>query len=306
MNEVKGLVFNIVRGSMVDGYGVRTTVFLKGCPMKCLWCCNVEGQSYVPELKVTEADCNGCGNCVAVCPENAIDICVSDSKVKLKADRRRCTNCMKCIDVCYTGALSRFGDYYTADEVMLILKRDIRYYSHSGGGVTIGGGEPTAQADFTLELIRKCREANIHVALDTCGLTTSDLGYQCLSEADLLLYDIKHLTSDIHKDLTGSPNEKIIDNLKRLDASGQHIIVRIPVIPSYNDSRENLNDIAKLLSGLKSLERLDLIGYHNYSMMKYEQLGREYPMTIPAAGETYMKDVLKLFTDSGINAQLGG
>jgi pyruvate formate lyase activating enzyme len=304
--ELQGLVFNIVRGSFVDGHGVRTTVFLKGCPLRCDWCCNVEGQKAGVELKVTRADCSGCGRCVPVCPVGAIELGCAGDGGTLRVDRGLCTDCGKCVLVCYTGALDCFGKYYTVSELAKLLGRDEAYYRASGGGVTIGGGEPTLQPEFTLALIENLQGDSIHVALDTCGYTTSELGFRCLAEADLLLYDLKHMDSGRHLALTGVPNEPILENLRNLDKLGRHIIVRIPVIPGGNDSEENLHAAARFLSGLKSLERLDLIGYHNYSMMKYEQLGLPYLLEMPPAGETYMQKIKALFDGYGIAAQIGG
>jgi pyruvate formate lyase activating enzyme len=291
---------------MVDGYGVRTTVFLKGCPLKCVWCCNIEGQTEQSELKVTAADCNACGRCVPLCPKRAIELLPEDSGGGLRVNREICDNCGKCVEFCYTGALSCFGKLYTVKQLMKILERDSDYYRSFNGGVTIGGGEPTMHAEFTRDLIDACHKKYIHVALDTCGYTLSNAGFSCLTSADLLLFDLKHTNSKRHKELTGVPNEPILDNLRKLDDLGQHIIVRIPFIPGLNDSEENLRSSAKLLAGLKSLERLDLIGYHNYSLSKYEQLGKPYSLTMPAADERYMGKILDLFAGYGINAQLGG
>jgi len=299
-----GLVFNIVRSSFVDGYGVRTTVFLKGCPLRCLWCCNIEGQKTGSQLKVTAADCNGCGRCVPVCPVNAITL--EREGDMLRVDREKCMDCGVCVNVCYTGALDTFGKVYTADGLFHILARDEQYYRASGGGVTIGGGEPTLQPEFTLALIERCHKAAIHVALDTCGHTDSDAGFRCLAEADLLLFDLKHMDPEKHRRLTGVSNDTILANLSRLDEMEQHIIVRIPIIPGMNDSEENLCATAELLAGMKSLERLDLIGYHNYSIMKYGQLGKRYPLDMAPADEPYMQKIKSLFESYDINTQLGG
>lgn len=305
MEENKVLIFNIVRGSMVDGHGIRTTVFLKGCPLRCLWCCNVEGQLTNNELKVTVSECNGCGRCLDVCPTGAISVTPGQGET-LQVDREKCTNCGACTSVCYREALQSFGRYYTVDELFDVIKKDERAYRISGGGVTIAGGEATMFPDFTLALIKKCKQNYIHTAIDTCGYTVNEKSFECLKEADLLLYDLKHMDSAAHKRLTGVPNELIIENLKKLNDMRKDIIIRIPVIPGYNDSRENLTASAEFIASLKSVQRLDLIGYHNYSKKKYEQLGREYLMTIPAADEKYMEEVKALFEEYGLNVQLGG
>ncbi len=156
--QPKGLVFQIIHGSFVDGPGIRTTIFLKGCPLSCLWCCNPEGQKRHVELKVTAALCNGCGNCLPVCPENAIRLGNAPGDDPIVVDRVRCTNCLKCVDVCYADALDSFGVYYTVNELFELVRKDERYYSDSGGGVTIGGGEPTLQPAFVRAFLRKCKE----------------------------------------------------------------------------------------------------------------------------------------------------
>jgi pyruvate formate lyase activating enzyme len=307
MDEKQGLVFNIVRGSFVDGHGIRTTIFLKGCPLKCLWCCNVEGQEGYPELKVTASLCDGCGRCVDVCPVGAIRIGLDAPDGILQVDRDLCTNCGQCVKACYPKtALQCYGSIYTVDELFDIVQKDTLAYRNSGGGVTIAGGEPTFQPYFTRALMQKCQGNFVHTALDTCGYTATDVGLECLKEADLLLFDLKHMDSGEHERLTGVPNGQILANLKMLNDLGKDIIIRIPVIPGYNDSNENLTASAQFLSGLKSVERVDLIGYHNYSGKKYEQLGRVYPLSMPAADEQYMQEVKSIFGQYGLNVQLGG
>jgi len=305
---LKTLIFNIVRGSFVDGHGIRTTVFLKGCPLRCIWCCNVEGQETAAELKVTPSECNGCGKCDGICPKGAITLRTAPAEGCdiLSVNRELCDDCGVCAAVCYRDALDIFGTSYTVDEVFDIVNKDVLVYNKSGGGVTIAGGEATMQPEFTLSLLEKCKRAYIHTAIDTCGYTTTDDGFRCLAEADLLLYDIKHMDSKEHERLTGVPNELILGNLKKLDDMRKDIIIRIPVIPGYNDSKENTQAMAEFIAGLKSVERVDLIGYHNYSKKRYEQLGREYALTMPAADEAYMESVKSFFEGFGLNVQLGG
>lgn len=305
--EKKALIFNIVRGSFCDGYGIRTTVFLKGCPLKCLWCCNVEGQSALNELKVSPSLCDGCGECIPVCGKGALSVSRENAgRFLVSLDRGKCDACGRCVDVCFNEALDLFAKPYTVDELFRVVNKDRDHYLKSGGGVTIGGGEATMQAEFTYAFMKKCQENGIQVGIDTCGYTTTELGFRCLAEADLLLYDLKHMDSEVHQKLTGVPNETIISNLIKLNELRKRIIIRIPLIPGYNDSQENLHASAKFLSGLRSVERLDLIGYHNYSKRKYEQLGKEYLLTIPAADESYVEKIKELFEHYGLNVQIGG
>ena len=306
MDNERGLIFHIIHGSFVDGYGVRTTVFLKGCPLRCIWCCNPEGQQGNPEIKFTSSLCDGCGRCVPICPANAIRLAVEAGDGKVEIDRELCTNCEKCIEVCYTGALGYFGRYITVDELFDIVKKDEQFYRASGGGVTIGGGEPTFQPLFTYALLRKCKENYVHTAVDTCGYTLTSEGFRVLQEADLLLFDLKGMEPKEHLKNTGVSNEPILRNLKRLDAMGKSIIIRVPIIPGYTDSAENIKATAEFLSKLKSVERVDLLAYHEYGAVKYEQLGRVYKSHIQPPGEEHINDIKDVFERYGFNVQLGG
>jgi pyruvate formate lyase activating enzyme len=300
-----GLIFHIIKGSFVDGYGIRTTIFLKGCPLRCIWCCNPEGQEHYPEIKLTPAHCNGCSRCVQVCPTEAIhQLKPGDSAIGI--DRILCTNCGNCIDVCNTGALDYFGKYVTVDELFDIIKKDEQFYRASGGGVTIGGGEPTFQPEFTYAFLRKCKEHYIHTAVDTCGYTLTSEGFKILEEADLLLFDLKGMDPKEHLKNTGVSNEPILRNLKRLDAMGKAIIIRIPLIPGYTDSAQNIKETAEFLSKLKSVERVDLLAYHQYGAVKYEQLGRVYTLDIRPLDEEYLNDTKENLERYGLRVQLGG
>jgi pyruvate formate lyase activating enzyme len=306
MDNKSGLIFHIIRGSFVDGYGVRTTVFLKGCPLRCIWCCNPEGQQGYPEIMFTASECGGCGRCLQICPTNAIQLNTKSGGDKSKIDRELCTNCEECIEVCYTGALDCFGKYYTVDELFDMIKKDEQFYRASGGGVTIGGGEPTFQPLFTYALLRKCRENYIHTAVDTCGYTPMSEGFKILEEADLLLFDLKNIDPKEHLRNTGVSNEPILANLKRLDAMRKVIIIRIPIIPGYTDSAQNIKSIAEFLSRLKSVERVDLLAYHEYGGVKYGQLGRECKLHIQPPTEEQINAIKATFERYGLNVQLGG
>lgn len=301
---VRGLVFHIIHGSFVDGYGVRTTVFLKGCPLRCLWCCNPEGQLVNQEIKLTTSLCDGCGRCVPACPTDAIKL---DYGNVIELDRTLCTNCGKCISACNAGALDRFGWYVTVDELFDIVRKDEQYYRASGGGVTLGGGEPTSQPAFCYEFLRRCRANYIHTAVDTCGYTLNAEGFRVLEEADLLLFDLKGLSPAEHLHSTGVPNEPILANLRRLSEMGKPIIVRMPVIPGHTDSHKNLAGTAELLSSLQSIERVDLLAYHVYGSVKYAQLGRKYGLQdISSITEERMVDICHMFAEYGLNTQIGG
>ncbi len=304
MSELTGILFNIVHGSCVDGHGVRTTVFLKGCPLRCLWCCNSEGQKLQNELKVSPDLCNACTRCSDICPENAIAL--KDGRIT-SIDRAKCTMCLKCVDVCYMDAIDTFGKEYTVDEIFDIVNKDKEYYIASGGGITIGGGEATMQPEFTQALIRKCQVNGIHVAIDTCGYTVSEKSLSCLEQADLLLYDLKGIAPEQHKNNTGVSNELILKNLQHLNDMGKEIIIRLPIIPGCTDSDENINATAELLSKLNSVIRVDLIAYHEYGKIKFDQRGETYPLEgTPFIGDERMNTIKKMLEDKGLTVQIGG
>ncbi len=306
-SNATGNIFHIIHGSFVDGYGLRTTVFLKGCPLRCKWCCNPEGQSSQPEIKLTAEKCNGCGRCVDRCDQKAITIKNDGGGVGISIDRELCSQCGNCIDACYTGALEMFGQHMTVDDVFNEIKKDEQFYRNSGGGATIGGGEPTMQSLFTLQMIRKCKENHIHIAIDTCGYTTTDTGFEVLAEADLLLFDLKGMDTVNHTRNTGVPNEIIHQNLSEMNDMGKPIIVRIPVIPGLTDSKENLSCTAEMLSGLRSVERVDLMAFHNYGGIKYRQLEMPNELaSLKPPGRKKMEEIRTLFESKGLPVQIGG
>ncbi len=304
--DARGVVFHIIHGSFVDGHGVRTTVFLKGCPLRCLWCCNPEGQAGHLEIKITSGKCNGCEKCIGICPNRAISLNGEGKNVRASIDRNLCTNCQECIDVCFTGALEVFGKDMSVGEVFHIVQQDLLYYQHSGGGVTIGGGEPTSQASFTYGLLKKCQTSGIHTAVDTCGYLMGDEGYKVLEEADLLLYDLKGMDPLEHRSNTGVSNERILDNLKRLAGMNKPIIIRAPIVPGYNDSPQGIRRMAEFLSKLRSVERVDLLPYHKYGTVKYGQLGKVYKLNVQPSDMEYMNSLKSVFEHYGLKAQVGG
>ena len=304
--QISAPVFNIVHGSMVDGWGLRTTVFLKGCPLQCLWCCNPEGQKKILELKYSVEDCNGCGNCVGVCPRGAIEIAEGSGRSVARINRTSCYDCLLCKEVCYTGALTVFGKEYTVEELFRAVAKDQSYFGIDGG-VTIGGGEATVHAEFTLAFIRKCKENYIHTALDTCGYITTEEGLKALEEADLVLYDIKGMDEKTHIEATGVSNRIIHENLLHRDSIGKEIIIRLPIIPGYTDTEENLRATAEYLKPMEAIKRIDILPLHKYSEVKYRNLGRSIPDVfsneIPVEREN---ELIEFFRGYGFNAQIDG
>jgi len=303
--EPKGVVFHLIHGSFVDGPGVRTTVFLKGCPLRCVWCCNPEGQKPEPEIRLTKSKCNACGRCALVCPIRIVTLSAHEEE-KVRIERDACTGCGECINACPTGALGCFGKPMTVSELFERVRKDERYYRNSGGGVTIGGGEPTSSPLFTYAFMRKCQEEGINVAVDTCGYVGSEDGYRILEDADVLLYDLKGVDEAKHLDNTGMKNGIILANLRRLALSGKRIVVRMPLIPGYNDSPDEVRAASQFLSDLRSVEEIDLLPYHKYGVVKYEELGRAYELQIEPRPLEYIDYVKRIFEEYGLKTQIGG
>lgn len=298
------LIFNLVRGSFVDGWGIRTTIFLKGCPLQCKWCCNPEGQRFAPELRLFHDRCSRCGACLERCTRGALTL----TGTGIHCDRQRCDGCGACLDACPEGALDRFGKPMSAQEVFELVRRDRDYYLASGGGLTIGGGEASQFPEFCLELAALCQQDGIPVAVDTCGYAPKPENLAVLEAADLLLYDIKGYDPERHRRNTGVDNALIWENLQKMDRMGKEIIIRIPVIPGYNDQEEELRGIAGRLARLEHIKRVDLICYHQFGTVKYQQLERAYPMpdTVQPIPEPRQQALLALFQQYGLNTQLGG
>jgi len=255
-----------------------------------------------PELKATYGNCDGCGLCVPRCKEGALSV----SGGLVSVEREKCTGCGECVDSCFKDALGIFGTRYTVGEIFAIIRKESDYYSATGGGLTIGGGEATLWPDFVLELIDLCHKNYIHVAIDTCGHTTTEKGLECLKKADLLLFDIKGLDTEAHRGNTGVDNDVIQDNLRILSDMRKPIIIRIPVITNYNDSDGELKKTAEFISGLKSVERVDLIPVHEFSIVKYKQLDKEYKLSSEQISDERQEALLQLFKSRGLNAQIGG
>jgi len=271
--SVKGLVFNIQRYSIQDGPGIRTTVFLKGCPLRCKWCSNPESQNPHREIAHRDSLCNQCGSCIAACPVHAISL----GEKSVIIDRTLCTDCGKCVEVCVPGALKIFGEEMTAAQVFKEVMKDVEFYRESGGGVTVSGGEPLFQPDFVAALFELCQQQGIHTCIETCGLASLEALEKVLKYTSLVLFDIKLVDSDKHKEWTGQPNEKIIRNLGIVIKKSVPVIIRVPLIPGVNDTREELEKIAALAGSLK-VRRVDLLPYHKFGMGKYAQLDREYSL----------------------------
>ncbi|MHA1770028.1 MAG: glycyl-radical enzyme activating protein [Candidatus Thorarchaeota archaeon] len=272
---VKGYITNIQRSSTEDGPGIRTTVFLKGCPLSCIWCHNVEAISPKQQLAWHDNKCIGDQACVRSCPEHALELTATGMKI----DRALCTVCGLCVEACPTTAMELIGEEWEAEALVEELARDSIFFQTSGGGVTLSGGEALYQAEFAVALARGLKERGIHVALDTCGYYSENTLRSIVPYIDLVLYDLKVMDSEKHREYTGVPNERILANAKVLAELGVPTWIRTPIIPGCTDSLENIEAIAKFIKEyMPNVERYDLLAFNNMCIDKYTLLEREYPL----------------------------
>lgn len=298
-----GIVLNIQRFSLHDGPGIRTTVFLKGCGLRCWWCHNPESQHPKPELLLRAALCIQCGACVEECPHGAIRWDGNE----FVTDRAICERCGACVAVCAAGARGIAGREMTVAQVMDEVLRDVIFYDESGGGVTFSGGEPLLQGEFLLDLLRACKAHDLHVTVDTCGYADSETLGRVSPYVDLFLYDLKLMDDQRHRVVTGASNKLILDNLRRLAADHRPVVLRVPVIPGINDDEDNLRQIGVLARSLPNITRVDLLAYHTLGMDKHERLNRPNPMpeTVPPSADQ-MTAIRNLLESFGLNVTIGG
>ena len=268
-----GTIFEIKRFAVHDGDGIRTTVFLKGCPLRCRWCHNPEGLISKPQLAYYQHKCIGCQECTAVCPTGAH----SFEKGVHTFNREKCIGCGQCTKACFSDALTLYGKETTVEELLPVLLEDREFFENSGGGVTLSGGECLVQADFCRELLRSLKKEGIHTAVDTCGFVSREALDKVIPYTDVFLYDLKAFDEDVHIRCTGFSNSIILENLKYLDSLGKAAEFRIPFVPGWND--DQAEKLAAFLSTLTNITGVRVLPYHNYVGSKYQAL--DLPNTLP-------------------------
>ena len=313
--ECTGRIYDIQGFSVQDGPGERTTVFLKGCPLRCPWCHSPESQAFYPQLSWMNMRCQGTkackARCINACPKNAIELGPTrrDSKTgeelqMIHVKRDLCDNCGDCTKVCYPEALYLCGEDYTVERLMQRLLRDKPFF-RKDGGVTISGGECLCQPDFVLEVLKRLKAEGIHTALDTTGYVNWEIIEQVLPYTDLFLYDLKHMDSDKHKAAVGVPNERILENAKEIAARGGKLQVRIPVIPQFNHDTENIRKTAEFCKELgDAVTVVQLLPYHSLGAMKYLRISDQTPVEAVPPSDEYMQKLKAIFEELGVPAKI--
>ena len=303
---IQGLLLDVDKFASHDGPGIRTAVFLKGCPLACVWCHSPESQLNHPDILYQVQRCTGCWLCLEVCPEGALTSGRHGGQEAAVLDRSRCTACGKCVEVCYPGALRLAGTPITVGELALEVERDLPYFRSSGGRVTLSGGEPARQPKFSYNFLLACKERGIHTAMETTGYARWEAMAELASVADLLLYDLKFIDSASHRRHAGVPNDLILRNLEQLAASGHEIQIRVPCIPGINDGKEQIRSIARFGAGI-GVDRIVLLPYNGAAGAKYEWIGRSYSLRAKETqtGE-HMASLADLCRREGLQVQVGG
>ena len=300
---ISGTVFDIKRFALHDGPGLRTTVFLKGCPLDCAWCHNPEGISPTPQRVYRAQRCIGCGHCAAVCPEQALEL-GENGPVH---DPRRCVGCGSCADACPAEAVEFIGKRMTVDQVLAVIAKDNAFYDQSQGGVTFSGGEPLLQPEFLLALLKACGRRDLHRTVDTTGFAAWELIRAVARRTELLLYDLKHMDTRRHQELTGVPNTRILTNLEQLVREGVSLWVRIPVIPGLNDSPDNIRRTGEFLSGLSAPPPVEILRYHCGAKGKYQRLDRSYTVAaLEPPTDDMMTAIARKLRDFGLQVAYEG
>ena len=298
--QPRATIFEIERFALNDGPGIRTVVFFKGCPLRCQWCSNPESQGTTLELFYLPRRCLGCARCVSACERQALGY-----QGRVVIDRERCNACGRCVLACNTTALSLAGREVAVQEIFQEVLRDEAFYRHSGGGVTFSGGEPTAQPQALRELAELCHDAGLHTCIETCGHFPWEELRETLPALDLFLFDLKHISASRHLELTGTGNELILDNFRRLLGAGKPVILRFPLLPGVNDETRHLEELGEVLAATAPGIRIDILPYHRLGNAKYVGLGREYALErLAAPSAERAQEVKDFFAGRGFAARV--
>ena len=297
---MQGIVTNVQRFSIHDGPGIRTTVFVKGCNLRCFWCHNPETLAPKPELQIFLERCIGCGECFKVCPQGA-HVLEGDQHL---FKRELCTGCGTCADTCYAEALVLVGEVKTVDDVVEEILRDKAFYETSSGGVTISGGEPLLQRDFTYEILERCKAEGIHTAIESAVNFPWQHVASVLPVVDMIMIDIKHMDSDKHRECTGVPNERILANALKLGQQPQPMIVRTPIVPGVNDNVDDIRAISEFLLKLPNLEMYELLAFHPMAASKYDSLDIDYrARDLKTPPKAQLDELTQVALDMGLPAR---
>ena len=299
-----GRIFDIKRYSVHDGPGIRTTVFLKGCALNCLWCHNPESIDPGPELMHWPARCKRCHACLKACPAGAL---AADAEGAVLIDRSKCDLCGRCAEACLYDAMQIVGREATVDEIVAEVERDRVFFEQSGGGVTLSGGDPLAQPAFAEALLEACRSRGLHTAVDTAGAASPEAFERLTRHADLVLFDLKVIDEERHKASTGVSNAAILENLKRLVAAGREVWVRVPLVPGVNDDDDNVRRTIALLRSLGGIRQVGLLPYHAGGLEKARRIGQDSRFRkFESPSEERLAAVEAAFREAGFDVRRGG